>query len=1602
MTDKKNHTIQIVKTLFLAVLIFTGSAGLTQPIANFTGTPLSGCAPLAVSFTDMSTGNPTSWQWNLGNGALSTQQNPTTTYFTSGSYTITLTVTNASGSNTVTKTQYIIVSDKPVVNFTASVTSGCFPLHVNFTDQSTTGSGSLTGWEWDFGDGGSSFAQNPSHTYTTAGNFSVTLKVTNTGGCSRVLSKPNYIQVSQGVVVNFNNSSPQLCHPPETISFTNLSTGPGVLSYQWSFGDGNNSIATNPSNTYLAGGSYTVRLITSSSLGCTDTLIKPAAVIIRNVVSSFSGPDSVCINNPASFINTSIPTSNSSFWDFGDATSSNQVNPVKTWTVPGNYLVKLVNNYGTCNDSVTKVVKALALPLPNFTSTNPVNCQVPFSVNFTDMSTGAVSWAWKFGDGGTSTLQNPSHTYLMLGNYTVTLITTNASGCKDSMVKAQYVKIQKPIVGINGLPTQGCVPFTINPTPNVIAIDGVISYHWDFGDGFTSNAQNPAHTYPTQGNYTVKLVITTTSGCTDSAVIPNAVVVGTTPFVDFSASPLAQCAGQPIQFTDLSVPADRWLWDFGDGGSSTQQNPQYTYQNSGTFTVMLTAWNNGCPRSVTKTNYVTSKPPVANWTAGFNCINRKQVLFSDASTLPQSWNWDFGDGFTSNVQNPVHIYAAYGTYNVTLTVTNGSCSNSITHPITLYHEQPDFNVLPDTICINQQTVFQSTGFNPANISSYYWNFGDGTSVTGSGSVAHIYSSAGSYNVKLVITDNRGCKDSITKLNIIRVWGAKANFSFTPSAGCRPLTVTFNDATITDGTHPITNWHFDYGTGQSQDFSNPPFVHIYDTIGLFNPSLTVTDSYGCTSTYLSVQPVFVTFPKSDFFTADSLTCVGKNVSFTNISIGSGMTYVWKFGDGSNSIATNPVKVYAADGNYTVKLIVTDVNGCRDSISKPAYIKVHTVRASFTLNDSISSCSPFEVHFTNTSIFASSIRWDFGDGSSSTVAAPIHYYSIPGTYIAKLIATGPGGCVDSMAKPIKLYSSAASLTYSPISGCSPLTVSFHVTTQGPVTYLWDLNDGSTITTTDSNLVYNYLLPGSFLPKVILQDQTGCQIPITGIDTIKVTRSRVNFGATDSLYCDVADVQFSDSTITNGTISSYSWTFGDGGNSALRNPLHHYSAPGLYTVRLIVRTTNGCSDTATKLNYIKVVSSPRAGITGDTSACVPATLVFNGVLLVPDTSAVSWKWDFGNGNTSTLQNPPAQSYPNAGAFALSLVVTNSSGCMDTVIKTIQIRPLPLTNAGSDTFLCLGTPVQLMATGANTYSWSPSTYLSCTNCASPFTSTPIDIVYTVTGTTIYGCTSNDSLFVKVKRPFTVQVTPTDDSLCIGQKVMLHATGAENYLWSPATGLNNNRIGNPIAMPMQSVVYKVLGYDSVNCFRDSATVNITVFPYPTVKAGADKYIQVRSSVTLTPVYSPDIISLLWSPSYGLNCTTCPFPIATPFYNTTYTIKVTNNGGCSVQDQLTVFVTCGNENVFIPNTFSPNGDGVNDIFYPRGIGLYTIQSMRIFNRWGEMVYERTNFFPNDAASGWDGTYKGKIAPPDVYTYIIDIICKNNVVLSFKGNVALIQ
>ena len=1444
-------------SLSISFFVFSTIAFGQTPVANFSADKVSGCSPLTVKFTDLSTNIPTSWVWDFGNGQLSSLQNPTVNFSTPGTYTVKLIARNTAGIDEEEKINYITVFPSPAASFRANITTACVPATIQFTDQSSSppNGGTITSWSWNFGDGGTSTSQNPSHQYTAAGFYTVSLLITSSTGCQSYASIGRYIRIINGIDADFVYSQPTTCQGPFSVSFQDQSSGPGTLSYLWNFGSGSPSSSTlsNPTVTYAAPGTYPVQLSVQSDLGCNGTMTKN--IIVAGKTTDFTAPASICLGQSVTFQNNSSPPPSSSIWDFGDGTTSSQINPTKTYLSGGTFQVRLINNYGNCIDSITKTVTVNTQPPVNFSANDSTSCKAPFTVQFSDLSPFASTWLWDFGDGSTpSTVKNPSHTYNSIGSFTVTLTITLPGGCSNTITKYQYIKISPTTVRISNAPNGGCIPFTFQPIASIQSVDSIISYSWNLGaPGALYSTQSPTHTYTTAGNYTIQLTITTQNGCVETVNIPNGVLTGTPPSVNFSFTPNNSCASTQINFTDLSTTTPgailKWLWDFGDSLISTTQNATHTYVDTGLLNVKLVVSNNGCPDSLSLPIQV--KPPVAKF--GYkvvDCNNKLQITFLDSSLTNAtygaiSYSWDFGDGSpTSGLQAPTHSYTSLGTYNVTLNVTNGPCSYQVTKPVKLINESAGFTVNKNTVCKSESFTLSATG-NAANIKDYTWTIGAFTLSDTTRNIDFTIADYGSYNVKLVIEDINGCMDSITLNNFMIVSGPIANFAPNGTGACVNKTMSFNDLS-TPTTVPITNWTWNFGDGTQQSFTSSPFSHVYSLEGSYTVSLIVKDNVNCADTFAISNAVLITNPKAAFY-ADTFFCPSAPLQFTDTSSGVGLTYNWYFGDGGTSTLQNPTHNYpAGNSNYDVKFKIRDLAGCEDSVTKSGYIKIRKPVAAFSMIDSTGICLPLQTSFNFQGSNYASFSWDFGDGATSSLESPSHFYSSYGTFFPKLYVEGPGGCVDSVQSTVTVYDPVAStqVIINPISDCDSLIASFTITTPPGFKYVFYFGDGKLDSSRQTNLTHKYTGPGNYYPYMIIPDKYGCEafIPFA---PVYVYGALPLFGIDKKEFCDNGQVTFTNYTLSNDPITSTVWDFGDGNSSNASEPSHNYSSPGTYLIRLSVNTQQNCPSSF--VDTVRVYKTPVVSITGKDTVCLSTPETFLGSITQPD-STIKWLWNFGNGSSSQLQNG-VTGFSNPGNFNIQLVASNKVGCADTAFHPVNAVPRPTAIPASD---------------------------------------------------------------------------------------------------------------PI----------------------------------TILSGGDAQLNMN--------YTGTIISYNWLPSQNLSCDRCPNPLANPQFTTKYTVTVTDRYGCANRGDVTVRVVCNGQNFFVPNTFSPNGDGSNDIFYPRGSGLDRAKTLRIFSRWGEVVFEKYDMPINAASSGWDGTWKGKKADAGVYVYQLEIYCKNGELISYTGNITLIR
>ena len=1488
----------------VAIALISAASARAQLTAGFTANVTNGCAPLVVNFTDSSTGNPTNWSWDFGNGSSVSGQNsaPSTVYLLPGTYSVKLTVSDGTQSNTRTRVNYINVYPRPNISFTASDTTlSCAPKTVAFTSTVTQpGPGPLT-YLWDFGNGASSTQANPTYTYTAAGNYTVTVVVTNAAGCVGSSPRVNYIKIKDKPQAQFTVVKNPACTPPATYSFSNNSTG-GPLTYKWYFGDGDSSTVANPTHNYAAFGTYTVQLVVNNG-ACTDTAVQTVTAASDNSVPSFTESTlNPCVNAPVTFTNTSAPAPASVFWNFGDGTNSTTLNPTKTYVGAGTYTVTLTNYRNGCTTTTSKTVQVAPLPTASFTANPAYGCTQPLTVSFTNTSTGAATYLWDFGDNTTSTSASPSHTYTSNGTFQVTVTAVSAAGCSTtSAITPVRVGPATVSLGINGN-TCSNVPlaFTAAVTP---AIPGT-SYSWNFGDGtpvVTTTTGSATHAYAAAGTYTVQVTATLPNGCTATATAP--AIISTRILSNFTVTPQSACINVPLSFSANNGGATSYIWSFFDGSApfitATQKDTTHSYASQGVYNVRLIVNNNGCLDTTLKTNHVTVTGPEAQFNNTFSCANKLAQTFNNTSLRATSYSWDFGDNTTSTQANPTHTYASYGTFNVTLTASDGTCTSTVTNVLRITNIDSTFTATPTAICRNQSVVFTLT--DTTGIQSVKWQFGDGDSSSASSplpaSYNHLYTTPGNYTVSLTTTDNQGCSRTFVRNSYVNVRGIVPDFTANPRPPCVSGSTTFTDlSNAASGTITARTWYFGDGSAPLGG-NNPSPTHTYTALGSYDVKLVVTDGFGCSDSITKVGFIQPVNPTADFTVSSTVRCIGEQVTFVNTSTNA-VSYFWDFGDGTTSTDTNPVKSYNTPGTYSVQLIAIAAGGCRDTSTTNVDITILQNAAMFTMSDSVASCPPLAIQLTSnpSTPAGTQFNWTFGNGSGSTASNPSVVYNYPGTYTVKLVATTPSGCKDSFTRVVRVYGPTATLTYSPIIGCMPLTVTLTANAQSTNSVTYDFGDGvvDTSTAAISTKTHTYTAAGAYVPKLILGNLAGCRIAVVGTDTIKVGTLTAGFTYTPATasICAGRPIQFTDTSKgTTGPVTSWSWAFGDGTTSSAANPIKTFNTAGTYNVRLIV-TAGVCRDTV----FRSIVISPRPvlAITGSGPICAGASVQ----LQVSGATTYSWT-PTSSLSCSSCPNPVAS--PTASTN-YSVIGTDTLGCQSTAQVAITVRPRPNLIVSPDTIVCSGRPVRLTASGAINYQWSPATGLSDSTIANPIASPASTTHYQVIGTFVAGgC--RDTAYVTV----TVNQSPVlalnnDTSICSGNSVQFLATGADTYAWAPGTGtgLSDSTIANPTATPSATTTYTVIGTNNNGC-KDTGTVTVTVRPSPVIDAGPNQDLCPGETYTIPNVGIANSYS--WTPTTNLSCTNCASPTvsaaATPGAQT-YTVVGTGLNGCSDSAVVTI------------------------------------------------------------------------------------------------------
>ncbi len=1171
--------------------------------------------------------------------------------------------------------------------------------HNDYLSLTATGSPTIETWYWEFGDGSFSWNQNPIHYYPTGGTYTITLTATDSSGCSSTSTDEVLVLPEPTADYSFVNVS---C---SSVQFTDLSIAPAgytIVEWLWDFDDGTTANIQNPAHSFVNSGAYNVMLIAtadSSGFGCSDTIIQTVIAPTLPTVFFNWTPEPTMLGDATDFFGTSGNTIIDWYWDFDDGNFATTQNATHIFPTIGVFDVELtVTDIDGCINSVIHQVTVTNVPELDYTWN--YSCEGD-PVQFTVLSPptdipAVVSFTWDFGDGGVSTDMDPIHVYVAAMTYNVSLTIVDTMGATNTVVK--------PIT-VNPLPT---ALFSIDPqrcSNNPVQFNDlsftttgfITEWYWDFGDGNNTTVTFPnnpdvTHIYANTGTYNVTLTITNSDSCSNTTTNP--VIVEPSPTAMFDSE--SGCASGPVSFSDESIENGggtivSWNWNFDDPASgpdntSTLPNPVHMFSAAGDYDVELIVTNvNGCSDTTINTITVADEPEV-DFTYSEVCLGSETEFETVTTADVLSWAWSFGDGGSSNLENPTYTYDATGDYDVTLVITTtDGCTASITHTVRI-------NPLPNpnfdhngAACLNDTVYFTDLSSSPNGlISTWHWDFGDGTEITinapDNPDVSHIYTNDATFAVTLSVTDSDSCENSITKLVEI-VPSPIADFTYEET--CYNVPVLFTDLSTTNGGSDIYSWEWFFGDPNSgiensSTLQNPS--HIFSEPGTYTTTLIVVSTLGCNDT--TEQDIVVDpLPEVDFTIGDDSICLGESAVFTGIGTNIS-TWFWDFGDGGYSIEQSPSYMYGTAGTYTVTLTVTEIgaDACENTVSKQIIVN-DAPEANFEYEN---TCLGDSAYFIDLSYsqggFIVGWDWDFGDGGTSIEEDPVHIYTDNDDYQVTLICTDNYGCTDTLSLWIQVYAvPAPAFTFDQV--CDP---------QGQVNFFdeslpgedgspiigwnWNLYDGYYSTEIDPSYIYPQT---DTCYTVILEvtDNNGCSTSDTNDMVCLHGTLEIDFTSTQE--CLGQPTMFTASYIPiSDSVASYTWNFNDGSplEVTYHDTISHiFPNPATYIVELMAEDTNGCSTTIYR--EVSIDSLPVAQFTNSTGSCTTPTQ-FNDISLGGGEFIESWYWDFGDiisgaANTSTIENPTHLYGPNDSTYQVKLVVTNFNGCMDSIVQDVYVEP-------------------------------------------------------------------------------------------------------------------------------------------------------------------------------------------------------------------------------------------------------------------------------------------------------------------------------------------
>ena len=1441
---------------------------LPRPEVNMNLSANEGCGEVTVT-GDVSAADSYLYVWSFmpsPSFQVGTQLDPIT-FNSPGNHPISVAVTGINGCQS-TAQQFVTVHPQPEADF--AFDGVCFGETTSFSDESIAGlNTNITGWYWQFGDGGVSYESNPSHDYAFTGDYNVSLTVT-TPECTASTSQ--FVGINPNPTVEAQADILSGCSPLEVAFNADASL---ASTFAWEI-DGNafNGASVDATLETAIGDAsvHTATITVTSAQGCSaadDITVEafPRAIAqIDPAANAGCAPYTLPIANLSEgaiayewYANGNFVTS-SADWS---GTLENINNAIESQTVE-----LVAHSVEGCNDTTATTIQVypeadFTFDLPNDTACSPLELTMP-------MMEGVNSFTWNFGGGNTSDEQAPSilleNTNGGLMGTSITFTGVSVFGCLDSHTETVYVRPQ-PVAEFSSDAVEGCEPLAAN-FENISS--DADSYVWDFGNGITDDGPTASQAFYTDGTvqtYDITLTAHDDLGCTDTDTL----TVTVFPAADFTLDLGVETACSPLEMTlPVIAGAQNVAWDFGDGTTSNEATPDHAWENTtgglDNYIVSVTGeTEHGCAGLAVDLITVKPQPTAAFNADALSGCEPLYAAFTSTSTAGTDLSWNFGDGTSATGSSVNHTFDGIDSntaFDVTLTATHPlGCADVATATVDVFAAaEYALNLSADSVCSPLELTMPEI----AGAQNFTWNFGDGTT-SNEATPTHTWFNASTGLMTATVTLEAetadGCAGTSQATVNIKPQPV-ANFMVANDEGCDPLVSQFNNYSVL-----ADSYDWDFGDGTTGHEEHP--AHAFGANGAtttYAVTLTAHDDLGCSDA--TTRDVTV-HPAAAFSLNLASDSVCSPLQLTLPAIPGAENLTWNFGDGTTGAGQTPTHTWENTGDdlmeATVSFEAATTNGCVGSGSAMVYIKPQP-QAIFTIDEEI-GCAPFSIEISNDSQLADTYDWTYGNGDALELAsAGTHVYTYVGEqepmdYTLTLTATHALGCADAVTKTVTVLPAVNAAWAGETIGCAPFETVIEYTGSDDAAIEWTLDGTAAASGNEATFTLDGTEGTSTAHTIEIEavSEYGC----AGTAAFEVTVNPtplVNLTASSNATCSgdawnvVHDAQYADNiTLTMNGMGL------DLASDLSFNSVNPSATDATSTLVLTASTDQGCS--ATMAIEHTVHPQVTANFDLPMSACTPMEVAFNNTSVQ---ATASTTWNFGDGTTSDALNP-AHTFEALGTedvqYNVTLVAVNAAGCADTTIQVIEVWGQPeaaLTVVEAEGCYPVDVTFENASAGHAATAWSYgngeySAIADSVHTKTFFNPTDELVVYTteITVSNAHGCTSTNAVDVEVGPHLNAQFDAVAQGCApVEANIINQSEGAASFIWNFNDGSAPSNEANPthtfVNATGEDVTYEVelIAMSAYGC-ADTTTVGVEVYAVPTAEFTVSPAIQTYPNTTV-------------------------------------------------------------------------------------------------------------------------------------------------------------